>query len=167
MGLADRVTFVHTPHSSYNWWLKEEIEKRVDDDGNVEPIFDFCYLDGSHNFTTDGLAVFLIEKLLRPGGWLLLDDLRWTSSSTPVLSRATESRTRCRRRSSASPICGRFSIWWSACTPEFTVFRDDSRWGWAQKNPGAPRRYTLETREQFRRVALRNLRQLKARIARR
>ena len=27
----------------------------------------------SKNWSTDGLAVILIEKLLRPGGWLLLD----------------------------------------------------------------------------------------------
>ena len=37
-------------------------------------------LDGQKNWTVDRLAVFLIEKLLRPGGWLLMDDLGWTYS---------------------------------------------------------------------------------------
>ena len=41
------------------------------------------FLDGSHNFDIDGLAVVLAEKLLRPGGWLLLDDLDWTYEQNP------------------------------------------------------------------------------------
>ena len=31
----------------------------------------------------DGLAVVLVEKLLRPGGWLLMDDLDWTYAQDP------------------------------------------------------------------------------------
>jgi predicted O-methyltransferase YrrM len=72
-GVSDRVEIVHQ-FSSYNWWLKEEIERG-------EPRFDFVYLDGSKNWTIDGLAVFLIEKVLRPGGWLLMDDLNWSYSA--------------------------------------------------------------------------------------
>jgi len=66
-GLAHRVTIVRG-HSSYNWFLKEQAEERSDRDGNCTPGYDFCYLDGAHNFDIDGLAVVLIEKLLRPGG---------------------------------------------------------------------------------------------------
>jgi serine/threonine-protein kinase len=51
--------------------------------GNVEPAYDFVYLDGAKNWTIDGLAVVLIEKLLRPGGWLLMDDLPWTYADDP------------------------------------------------------------------------------------
>ena len=76
-GLADRVEVVRA-HSSYNWFLKEQVQARSDAAGNCEPGFDFCYLDGSKNFNIDGLAVVLVEKLLRPGGWLLMDDLEWT-----------------------------------------------------------------------------------------
>ena len=45
--------------------------------------YDFVYLDGAKNWTIDGLAVILVEKLLRPGGWLLLDDLDWTYAQDP------------------------------------------------------------------------------------
>src|SRR4051794_19988960 len=76
-GLSHRVEIVRA-HSSYNWFLKERIEERTDATGVVDPQYDFCYLDGSKNFNVDGLAVVLVEKLLRPGGWLLMDDLDWT-----------------------------------------------------------------------------------------
>src|SRR5205085_1807308 len=67
----------------YTWWLKEQVAARSDRDGNCEPRFDFVYLDGAKNWTIDGLAVVLIEKLLRPGGWLLMDDLDWTYADDP------------------------------------------------------------------------------------
>ena len=70
-------------YSSYTWWLKTQVEQRTDEHGNVTPAYDFVYLDGAKNWTIDGLAVILIEKLLRPGGWLLMDDLEWTYAQDP------------------------------------------------------------------------------------
>ena len=81
-GVADRVEVVRE-YSSYTWWLKEQVQARSDAQGNCEPRFDFAYLDGAKNWTVDGLAVVLIEKLLRPGGWLLMDDLDWTYAQDP------------------------------------------------------------------------------------
>ena len=81
-GVADRVEIVRE-FSSYTWWLKEQVQARSDAHGNVEPRFDFVYLDGAKNWTIDGLAVVLVEKLLRPGGWLLMDDLDWTYADDP------------------------------------------------------------------------------------
>ena len=81
-GVAERVTVVRE-FSSYTWWLKEQVQARSDRAGNVEPAYDFVYLDGAKNWTIDGLAVVLIEKLLRPGGWLLMDDLPWTYADDP------------------------------------------------------------------------------------
>ena len=65
-GVADRVEVVRE-FSSYTWWLKEQVQARSDAHGNCEPRFDFVYLDGAKNWTVDGLAVVLVEKLLRPG----------------------------------------------------------------------------------------------------
>src|SRR5688572_9999459 len=45
-GVADRVTIVRE-YSSYTWWLKTQIEARSDEHGNVEPAYDFVYLDGA------------------------------------------------------------------------------------------------------------------------
>ena len=81
-GVAQRVTVVRE-FSSYTWWLKEQVQARSDGAGNVEPAYDFVYLDGAKNWTIDGLAVVLVEKLLRPGGWLLMDDLPWTYAQHP------------------------------------------------------------------------------------
>jgi hypothetical protein len=64
--------------SSYTWWLKGQVEANSDEEGNRRPDNDFCYLDGAHNWTIDGVSAVLVERLLRPGGWLLLDDLGWT-----------------------------------------------------------------------------------------
>ena len=75
-GLSKLVT-LDKRFSTYTWFLKDEIEKRLDATGSARPEYDFIFLDGSKNWSTDGLAVVLAERLLRPGGWLLLDDLGW------------------------------------------------------------------------------------------
>jgi predicted O-methyltransferase YrrM len=75
-GLSHRVTF-DKQSSTYAWFLKGELEGAMDDTGSVRPKYDFIFLDGAKNWSTDGITVVVAEKLLRPGGWLLLDDLGW------------------------------------------------------------------------------------------
>ena len=41
------------------------------------PLFDFCLLDGAHEWEPDALAFFLVAKLMKPGGWLVMDDLTY------------------------------------------------------------------------------------------
>src|SRR3989344_2249807 len=62
---------------SYCWNLLELIKKR-------NKIFDYVYLDGSHDFTIDALAFFLIDRLLKTGGYIDFDDYNWTFSKSPV-----------------------------------------------------------------------------------
>lgn len=71
-------------NSSYNWELMKIIEKQTKD-GICKPIFDLCYLDGSHNFEIDCCAFFLVDKLMKPGGAILFDDLDWTYADSPGL----------------------------------------------------------------------------------
>lgn len=73
--LRDYVT-VHY-EKSYNWRLMKLIRE------NPEPIFDFCYIDGAHDWYTDALAFSLVDKLLRPGGWIIFDDISWTFAESP------------------------------------------------------------------------------------
>lgn len=61
-----------------------EIERQLTEAGTVRPCYDLVFLDGCKNWSTDGLAVVLAEKLLRPGGWLLLDDLGWSYGKNPL-----------------------------------------------------------------------------------
>jgi predicted O-methyltransferase YrrM len=145
-GVADRVTIVRE-FSSYTWWLKERVAERSDAHGNVEPCFDFVYLDGAKNWTIDGLAVVLVEKLLRPGGWLLMDDLEWTYSQDPGRA-ATDGivhRELSERERTQPHLRAVFDLI-VAQHPSFTELRrQDEWWGWARKAPGEPRRYRVET----------------------
>jgi predicted O-methyltransferase YrrM len=77
-GLDRLVERVLVTDSSYTWWLMHQVRRHTDESGLCHPQYDFVYIDGAHNWTIDGLTVYLVEKLMRPGGCLLLDDLRWS-----------------------------------------------------------------------------------------
>jgi len=147
-GLIDRVDLVRIRDSSYDWWLKERVAERSDGAGNCEPMYDFCYIDGAHNFTIDGLAVVLVEKLLRPAGWLLMDDLNWTYEGWGALEDQAASRGILYPLSQSEQTEPHIRAVFELIVkqhPSFTEFRDqDHLWGWARKAPGEPRRYTLE-----------------------
>lgn len=40
--------------------------------------FDFCYFDAGHTWDVTGFAFLLVDRMLRPGAWVLFDDLDWT-----------------------------------------------------------------------------------------
>lgn len=69
----------HYEPTSYTWRLMKFLEQ------NPPPQFDFCYIDGAHNWFVDGLAFFLVDRLLRAGGWIVFDDLDWTYATSPTL----------------------------------------------------------------------------------
>jgi predicted O-methyltransferase YrrM len=168
-GLAHRVRIVRE-HSSYNWFLKQQVERASDAAGNTTPRFDFCYLDGAKNFNVDGLAVVLIEKLLRPGGWLLMDDLEWTyednrwilpsGDGRPLGPLSGSERTEPHLRAVFELIVKQH--------PSFARFRREDEWyGWAQKMPGAPRRYEVASSRPLSAVLMAELRRRKRRAGRR
>jgi predicted O-methyltransferase YrrM len=150
-GLAHRVEIVRR-YSSYTWFLKEKIEERSEADGRCEPLYDFCFLDGCKNWTIDGLAVLLVEKLLLPGGWLLMDDLAWSygdqgsqggrESCDGITNRSlsTEELAEPHLKAVFELIVKQH--------PSFGNFRvENDWWGWAQKReaPGVARRRSLKT----------------------
>ena len=47
-------------------------------EAELPPTFDLVYLDGGHTWDATGFAFFLVDKLLRSGGWLIFDDIYWT-----------------------------------------------------------------------------------------
>ena len=71
------IVALHREINSYNWFLKKKIEERSAG-GTCAPCYDFCFIDGAKNWTIDGFAFFLVDKLLNHGGWLLFDDFTWT-----------------------------------------------------------------------------------------
>jgi len=67
----------------YNWWLADLIERQTQDDGTSTALFDLVFIDGAHEWQPDALAALLAVKLLRPGGWLVLDDLNFNLRMIP------------------------------------------------------------------------------------
>lgn len=70
---------IHREVNSYTWFLKKEIERNTEH-YICKPTYDFCFIDGSKNWTIDGFAFFLVEKLLVEGGFILFDDYFWIYS---------------------------------------------------------------------------------------
>lgn len=141
-GVSDLIEHVRVADSYYAWWLLEQVRKQTDSRGVCTPLYDFVYLDGVKLLTVDGVCTVLIAQLLKPGGWLLLDDLRWTYREQPeftpevvlgsgarfTLSEAERSTAQIRAVFDhvvrPNPAFGNLSI-------EF-----DGWWGWAQRVDG-------------------------------
>jgi predicted O-methyltransferase YrrM len=69
--LSHRVTPIFADRS-YTWELSKMIRTEP------RPQFDLCYFDGGHSFDSTGFGVLLCDMLLRPGGFIVFDDLWWT-----------------------------------------------------------------------------------------
>jgi predicted O-methyltransferase YrrM len=69
--LAHRVTPIYAQRS-YTWEMAKMIQ------ATPRPQFDLCYFDGGHTWDVTGFGFLLVDMLLRPGGWIVFDDLPWT-----------------------------------------------------------------------------------------
>jgi predicted O-methyltransferase YrrM len=67
---------------SYNWSLMQLLEE------HRGPIFDYVFLDGAHTWAHDALAFLLVDRLLRPGGYIDFDDYGWTLRRSPSMNPA-------------------------------------------------------------------------------
>ena len=81
---------------------------------------------------TDGLAFYLVEKLLLPGAWLLFDDLDWTYATSPAL-RDTERVREMPEDERTTPQIGKVFDLLVRQHPAFDSFRVEGAWGWAHK----------------------------------
>ena len=128
--------------STYTWFLKAEIEKRLDTAGSAQPEYDFIFLDGSKNWSADGLAVILAERLLRPGGWLLLDDLGWNYEKHCEVPRHYEIEiAKLSDEERIQPHLRAVFDLLIRTNPAFDQFVvQDYWWGWARKSPHVSRR---------------------------
>jgi predicted O-methyltransferase YrrM len=86
VGLRSYVT-IHYEPTSYVWRLMKLLE------ADPSPRFDFCYLDGAHDWFTDGFAFLLVDRLLLPGGTIIFDDMDWTFAKSPTLHGTPRVRT--------------------------------------------------------------------------
>ena len=138
-GLSHRVE-IHREQTGYTWFLKKQIEKQTLNNQCI-PIYDFCFIDGSRHWTTDAAAFFLVDKLLKPGGWLVFDDLQWK-----IQSKFSEGKTKLDGISLAN--LGRreltqrhFELVFKHLVmqhSEYSHFRiKDDWWAWARKVAGS------------------------------
>ncbi len=90
-GLSHRVTVVRE-QTGYNWFLHDEIKRRTSS-GVCSPHYDFCVIDGPKNWTIDGCAFFLVDKLLKHYGWIVFDDYNWTYARVDKRKNVTDGIT--------------------------------------------------------------------------
>jgi predicted O-methyltransferase YrrM len=121
-GLEHRVELVYE-RSSYTWFLHRMLRERARD-GAIEPLYDFCFLDGAHTWADDGFAFLLVDRLLRPGGWILFDDLPWKLDERWDVP--DEERELAQVREVFDLLV--------ATHPHYDRIESDGEWGWAHKS---------------------------------
>ena len=75
LGLSHRVDMIYAQRS-YTWELGKMLQQ------TPRPQFDLCYLDGGHTWDVTGYGFVIVDMLLKPGGWIIFDDLDWTISKS-------------------------------------------------------------------------------------
>jgi hypothetical protein len=165
-GLADYVD-IHREPNNYTWFLKKEVEGRTRG-GTCEPIYDFCYLDGCKNWTVDGCAFFLVDKLLRPGGWILFDDYKWTYKKYERATGhdATDGLTHRKMAPDEYEVPHVEAVFRLLVMqhPDYSEFRVvDENWAFAHKVRAARRTLTIDTMVSPRMLASRLVRKVRNR----
>jgi predicted O-methyltransferase YrrM len=116
---------------SYTWELMKTIERQTRD-GQCQPLYDFCFIDGAHSWEVDGLAFLLVEKLLKPGGWVLFDDVDWTYGGSPAL-RDTEFVRDMAADERSTPQVERVVTLLAAQHPHVETVQIKDGWAWVKK----------------------------------
>jgi len=142
--LTSRVT-VCREKNSYTWFLQKKIEERSGS-GNCEPCYDFAFIDGPKNWTIDGCAFFLVNKLLREGGWVLFDDYKWAYGTSREATDGITHRELSIDQINAPNIELVFK-YLVMQHPDYSEFKlQDEEWAWARKVRNSERVFEVETR---------------------
>lgn len=126
LDLGNRVEIFYED-TSYLWRMMKFLEK------DPTPCFDLCYLDGAHNWFVDGFAFFLVDKLLKPGGWIILDDLDFCYNNsqgmqgTDSLAAMPSEERECRQVRNVYELLIKTQ-------PGYCNFREEDNWAFAQKS---------------------------------
>ena len=162
-GLGHYVT-VSREVNSYNWWLKKRIEERTSD-GVCQPQFDFCFIDGSKNWTIDGFAFFLADKLLNVDGWILFDDYDWTYEGTGRQATDGVSNRDLSDDQRQEPNIRLVFQNLVMQHPDYSRFRiQDETWAWAQKVRGSAKVVTYDSQYSLTSTTVAALKRLKRRL---
>jgi predicted O-methyltransferase YrrM len=124
VGLKAWVEYYFEP-TSYNWRLMKFLEE------GLQGTFDFCYIDGGHTWYSTGFAFFLVAKLLRPGGWIIFDDLNWTHEGEAV--RGTRRIKAMPAEERRTPQVRKVYELLVKSDPSFDLCFEEGSWGYARK----------------------------------
>ncbi|MCB1555551.1 MAG: class I SAM-dependent methyltransferase [Xanthomonadales bacterium] len=155
-GLAEFAT-IHRMQTGYTWFLHDEIARNSTNHA-CRQVYDLCIIDGPKNWTIDGAAFFMVDKLLKHGGWIVFDDYHWTYGAADL------------RRSSTDGVTHRDLSKTELETPHIrevvellvrqhphygrVVVLGDSDWALAQKTMSEDKQYSFEYRESIRSMLL-------------
>ena len=131
MGLSDFVTPVLAARS-YTWELMKLIEAQTKD-GVTEPLFDFVFIDGGHTWDSDGFSFLLADRLLKPGGWVLFDDVIWTPAASAGEAWVDAMPAEERDVAHVEKIFNLLVV----PHPDYDSFEFDGIWAWGRKKPDA------------------------------
>lgn len=90
-GLSNIVT-VKRMQTGYTWFLHDEIVRNTEQN-LCNQIYDLCIIDGPKNWTIDGAAFFLVDKLLKKNGWIVFDDYNWRYADADLTRTSTDGIT--------------------------------------------------------------------------
>jgi predicted O-methyltransferase YrrM len=164
MGLSHLVTVVRE-ELSYTWFLKKKIEEQTKD-VRCEPLYDFCYIDGPKNWTVDGAAFFMVDKLLRKDGFILFDDMNWKYSeasewSAQKLEECGILVSRMSEDEKAEPHVPAIFRLLVMQHPDYSNFEIvDNNWGWAQKTRASETKLSIKETAPFGTALKRRLRRV-------
>lgn len=138
LGLNSRVK-IKREVNSYNWFLKKQIETQTED-GVCKPCYDFIFIDGAKNWTIDGLAFFLSDKLLRPGGWILFDDYSWRYADAMARGKTRSDGVTNRELSDDQIAEANIAAVFNLLVAQHPAYDElkvqDNSWAWAHKISG-------------------------------
>lgn len=130
VGLARLVTVIHEP-TSYVWRLMRFLDE------DPAPRFDLCYIDGAHDWFTDGFAFLLVDRLLRPGGVVVFDDLDWTFAASPALGTSERVRRMPDDERTTAQVRKVYELLVKP-HPGYDRFVEKDGWAYAYKSAAAP-----------------------------
>ncbi len=141
-GLNETNVEIVADELGYNWYLPELIRQQTHD-GICTPLFDFCLLDGAHEWESDALAVFLVARLLKPGGWIAVDDINFYLRLIPNWQETHGSYTDRELDTLQMKMVYELAV---QQHPDFENFHltHEGRIGWAQKKQTTPTRFSLK-----------------------
>ena len=139
--------------TGYTWFLHNEI-RQCTTNNVCQPKYDLCIIDGPKNWTIDGCAFFLADKLLKEGGWIIFDDYKWTYANADRKRATTDGIThrQLSEEEFKTPQIKEVFELLVMQHPSYSDFvvQNSGDWAWARKSASTDKTFTLQYRETYR-----------------